>query len=298
VSVRFAIVGPTGAGKTALALSLADSHAVEVLSLDSVQVYRGLDIGSAKPTPDERARLPHHLVDLVEPTERFTAADWLARCEPAIADVVGRGKIPLLVGGTGLYLRLFTTGLAELPEADDALRGQLIADEAGTPGALHARLREIDAESAARIAPRDLVRLVRALEVHALTGRPLSSHLQAHAAARAEQSLPILLLDPPDDVLRAALVTRTQGMVHAGLVEEARALREKHGAVRPLEAVGYQQALELVDGAFAAAELVPRITTASWQFARRQRTWFRKAPGVVRYEDASQLLADARARLG
>jgi tRNA dimethylallyltransferase len=295
VSVRLALVGPTGAGKTALALALAETHAIEVVSLDSVQVYRGLDIGSAKPTPAERARVPHHLVDIVEPSERFTAADWLARADAAIDDVERRGRLPLLVGGAGLYLRVFCRGLAELPEADDALRARLSADEDAEPGQLHRRLAEVDPASAARIAPRDRVRLLRALEVHALTGRPLSAHhAEQSATSRAP---PLFVLDPPDDALRAAIIARASAMVQAGLVEEARQLRERHGPVRPLEAVGYKEALEHERGAFGVGELVPRITTATWQFARRQRTWFKKAPNARRFTDGRALLEEARVLL-
>jgi len=287
------LVGPTGAGKTALLLALADDLPIEVLSLDSVQVYRGLDIGSAKPTRAERARLPHHLVDLVEPDARFTAADWLAACERAIAEVRSRDRVPIVAGGTGLYLRLLTTGLAPLPPADDALRARLLAEEEAAPGALHARLTAIDPASAARIAPRDRVRLVRALEVAERSGRPLSQHLAAHAAARADRPLRVVYLDPPDDALCAALERRTEAMMRAGLVDEARGLRARFGPVRALDALGYKEALELVDGRFHPSELGARIVAASRQFARRQRTWFGKAPGALRVVDA----AAARAAL-
>lgn len=281
----WALVGATGVGKTAVALALASELPIEIVSLDSVQVYRGLDIGSAKPSLVERARLPHHLVDIADPNERFSAADWLERCEPAIADILARGKRPLVVGGTGLYLRLLSTGLAKLPAADDQLRASLLRQEREQPGMLHARLREIDPESAARLAPRDLVRLVRAVEVFELSGASLSAQLDAHAKTRDDRELRVVYLDPPAETLQAALATRTEAMIRAGLVEEARALRVRWGEVRPLAALGYKEALELVDGKFHPSELGQRIVVASRQFARRQRTWFGKAPGVVRVED-------------
>jgi len=280
----YVLVGVTGAGKSAVALALGAAHPIEIVSLDSVQVYRGLDIGSAKPSLEERGRLPHHLLDLVEPDARFSTADWLLACERALDDIRARGRIPLLVGGTGLYLRALTTGLAPLPPADDALRARLTAEEAGAPGVLHARLRELDPESAERLAPRDLVRVVRALEVQTLTGRSLSAHHAAHAAARGERALSVFVLDPPEPVLRTALVRRTEQMLAQGLVEEATALRARWGAVRPLDSVGYKEALERVDGRLPPGELAERIVLASRQFARRQRTWWRKLAGARSFE--------------
>ncbi|MEO6951985.1 MAG: tRNA (adenosine(37)-N6)-dimethylallyltransferase MiaA [Polyangia bacterium] len=280
------LAGPTASGKTAVALQLGERLPIEVVSLDSVQVYRGLDVGSAKPSLDERRRLPHHAVDLVDPDARYSTADWLHAAEVAIADIRARGRIPLVVGGTGLYWRALTTGLAELPSADDALRGSLVAEEAAQPGALHARLARIDAPSAARLAPRDTLRLVRALEVHHVSGRPLSEHLAQHAASRIDRGVQTIVLDRSDEDLRHAIEQRTQTMIETGLVEEARRLRQRWGAVRPLDAVGYREALQLVDGVFAERELLPRIVTATWQFARRQRTWFRKAGASLNETDA------------
>ncbi len=291
------LVGPTGAGKTALALALAAQAPVEVVSLDSVQVYRGLDIGSAKPTASERARLRHHVIDVADPDERFTAADWLERCEAAVADIRARGRVPLVVGGTGLYCRLLETGLAPLPEADEGLRAALHAEELAAPGALHARLAAIDPRTAERLSPRDRVRVIRALEVHRLSGRPLSEHLAEHAASRAARRLDVFLLEPSDAALRASLHGRAEAMLSAGLIAEARGLRERFGPVRPLEAVGYKEALQLVDGRFHASELTDRIVQASRQFARRQRTWWRKLVAAERAERAEALLPRLAARI-
>jgi tRNA dimethylallyltransferase len=285
------LVGPTGAGKTAAALTLALEHGLEVVSLDSVQVYRGLDIGSAKPSVEERRRVPHHLIDIVDPDARFNAADWLARAEAAIADVRGRGRVPIVVGGTGLYLRMLERGLAPLPAADDALRATLLAEEEEEPGRLHRRLSQVDPASAARLQPRDRVRIVRALEVHALSGRPLSAHLEEHVARRSERPLSVIRLEPPEAVMGAALAARTEAMLSAGLVEEARALRARYGPVRPLGSVGYKEALELCDGRFHPSELGGRITTATRQFARRQRTWWRSVAAATTVADAAGVRA-------
>ena len=288
-----ALVGPTGAGKTALALELARRTPIEVVSLDSVQLYRGFDIGSAKATGAERATLPHHLVDVAEPDERWSAARWLTAAERAILDVRARGNVPLVCGGTGLYLRALTTGLAELPAADDALRARLLDEERATPGSLHARLRTLDPTTASRLAPRDLVRVIRAIEVQTATGRPLSEHHETHAASRAAHAPTVLFLDPPLPLHDAALRRRSDEMLRAGLVDEARTLRARWGAVQPLEAVGYKEAIAALDGHLPETELAARITLASRQFARRQRTWFKKAPGVQRFEHPAELLEAA-----
>lgn len=284
------LAGPTASGKTAVALRLAERLPIEIVSLDSVQVYRGLDVGSAKPSRDERARLRHHAIDLVDPDARFSTADWLQAADLAIADIRARDRVPLVVGGTGLYWRALMTGLAELPSADDALRASLVAQEAAAPGTLHARLAVVDAPSAARIASRDTLRLVRALEVHAVSGRPLSEHLAEHAASRVDRRVQTIVLDRSNENLRSAIEQRARTMLDSGLVEEARALRDRWGAVRPLDAVGYREALQRVDGAFPATELLGRIVTATWQFARRQRTWFRKAGASLHEADAEVAL--------
>lgn len=290
------LVGATGSGKTAAALELAAQLPIEVISMDSVQVYRGMDIGSAKPTADERRRLTHHVVDVVDPDVAFSAADWLRHAERAIADVRSRHRIPLVVGGTGLYLRALRDGLAELPSAEVALRAELERCEDENPGSLHARLVAADPESAARIQPRDRVRIIRALEVHRLTGRPLSAWLREHAANRADRPLLHVVVDPPRAALEEGLSRRAEHMIATGLVTEAQALRARFGAVRPLSAVGYKEALAFTDGAITRAELVPRIVQATRQFARRQRTWWKKIEGARVVPDvagAAAVLRDA-----
>ncbi len=291
------LVGPTGAGKTALALELARRAPIELVSLDSVQLYRGLDIGSAKPTLAERAALRHHLVDIADPDERFSAARWLSLAEAALADIIARGRVPLVCGGTGLYLRALGSGLAELPSADDALRARLLGEEAAAPGTLHARLREVDPASAARIAPRDHVRLVRALEVHATTGRTLSAHFAEHAASRRQRPLDVLVLDPSIEEHAHAIEQRAEEMLRQGLVDEARALRERFGPVPVLDSVGYKEALATVDGKLHPSELGAAIARATRQFARRQRTWFKKAPGARQFDHPAPLLEAALRRL-
>ena len=246
--------------------------------MDSVQVYRCMDIGSAKASRAERDVLPHHVVDVVDPDERFSTAEWLAHAEAAIATVEARGRIPLLVGGAGLYLRALTDGLAKLPSADDAMRRQLESEERAQPGSLHARLIDLDPVSASRIQPRDRVRVVRALEIHALTGRPLSSWLAEHASHRPHRAMSTVVLDPPRAQHDVALRGRAEMMLEAGLVEEARTVRARFGNVRPLGAVGYKEAIAFLDGELTEGALVERIVQATRQFARRQRTWWNKAP--------------------
>ncbi len=291
------LAGVSGSGKTAAGLALATALPIEVLSMDSVQVYRGMDIGSAKPSPEERARAPHHLLDLVDPDTAFSAADWLRAAERALEDIRARERIPLLIGGTGLYLRALSDGFAELPSADAALRAELERSENAVPGCLHAKLSQVDPVSAARIQPRDRLRLVRALEVHALTGRPLSRWLAEHAASRAERRLVHVVIDPPRATLDAAVQQRTSSMLQAGLVAEARALRDRFGNARPLEAVGYKEALGFVDGQLAAAELEARIVQATRQFARRQRTWWRKLANATVVGDAASAVSVLRGLL-
>lgn len=290
-----AIVGPTASGKSAVALAVAEACGAEIVSCDSMQVYRGLDIGTAKPTAAERTRVPHHLIDVAEPDEPFSAARYAALADRAIAEIAARGRPVIVVGGTGLYLRALRWGLVDAPPRDDALRAQLYAEEAARPGALHARLAAVDPEAAGRLAPRDLVRVVRALEVHALTGRPISAHHAAHAP-RERHPMQVFVLDPPRDVLDRRIAARTDEMLAAGWVDETRRLAARYGrAVAPLGAVGYREILMFLEGALAEAELRPAIVRATRHYARRQRTWFRKEREVTFFADADALCARLRA---
>lgn len=289
VSRLVAIVGPTGSGKSALGLDLALARGGEIVSCDSLQVYRGLDIGSAKPTPEERARVHHHLVDIRDPDEEFSAADYARLARAAVEDVRDRGRLPILVGGTGLYLRALLVGLFEGPSRDPALRERLeaMADRFGD-ARVHRLLRRVDPEAAARIHPRDRLRIVRALEVFRSTGRPISAQQQEGLAPLAGFDTLIVGLDPPRPELRARMEQRTRAMLDQGLVDEVRGLlaRGYSAELRPLQAIGYRQALALVGGRLSAEQALRAIVTESMQYAKRQRTWFRHQARVRWFETA------------
>ena len=295
------LAGPTASGKSALALALAERFAVEIVSVDSAQVYRGMDIGTAKPDAATRARVPHHLVDLLDPTEAYSAARFRADALSAIAAIRARGRVPLLVGGTMLYFKALAEGLSALPAADPALRARLDAraSAAGWP-ALHAELARIDPATAARVAPTDAQRIQRALEVHALTGTPLSRLLGVREADGALGPAVAVALLPPDRArLHAAIARRFDAMLAAGLVDELAALRRRYALTPELPAmrcVGYRQAWEYLDGAIDAATLRAKGIAATRQLAKRQFTWLRAWPATP-FDAESPGLADAVAAL-
>lgn len=290
------LMGPTGAGKTAAALALATRLPVEVVSVDSALVYRGLDIGTAKPDPGERRRVPHHLIDLCEPDEAYSAARFRADALAAIETIAARGRVPLLTGGTGLYFRLLESGIAEVPASPPSVRAEVQAElrEVGS-AAMHARLAAVDPASAARIHPRDPQRITRALEVYRASGRPFSSYLEARPGAGLARPLVKCVLAPVDrEGLRRRLALRFAGMLERGLVNEVRALlaRQTVTAASPgLRAVGYREVVRYLEGELGRAEMVEAAVTATRQYAKRQYTWFRAerdatwfdsdAPGVI-----------------
>lgn len=274
------IVGPTASGKSSLAMALADQLDAEIVSCDSQQVYMGLDIGTAKPSKEDRQRVPHHLLDVVTPAETFHAARWAGLAERAVRHIAGRGRVPLVVGGTGLYLRAFLEGLFEAPPPDPAIRARHRAQAADIGvDALHARLASVDPDAAAQIQPRDLLRISRALEIFEQTGVPISV-LRKRAAARSRWAAQVVVLDPPLATLRAAIERRFDAMIAAGLLEETRRLRAQWGAAaRPLQALGYRQMGEHLDGRVTLEQAVAEAKSATVAYARRQRTWFRKTTG-------------------
>ena len=286
-----AVVGPTASGKSALALRLARERAGEIVSCDSLQVYRGLDIGTAKPTPEERRLVPHHLVDVAAPDEPFSAASYARRAREAVASIARRDRLPLVVGGTGLYLKALLQGLFEGPSRDEGLRARLerLAERHGD-SRLHRVLAGRDPEAAARIGPRDRVRTVRALEVLLATGRPISAHHRAGAEPLRGFRVLVIGLAPSRDELRRRVEARTRGMLEAGLLDEIRRLLDAGYAedLRPLRAIGYRQALAVLRGEMALAEAEATIVTETMRFAKRQMTWFRHQADVAWYSDADE----------
>jgi tRNA dimethylallyltransferase len=275
------IAGPTGSGKTALAVELARRLGGEVVGADSQQLVRTLDVGTAKPTPAERAAVPHHLLDVVEPGDALDAARYLALADEAIAGIAGRGALPVVAGGTGLYLRALLHGVVPAPGRDPALRARLEAEAArlGRP-ALHARLAAVDPAAAARIQENDLVRVVRALEIAAGGRRPSELHA-AHAFRESRYRALFLALDPPRAALHARIDARVEAMFAGGLLDEARALLERPGRPLPVRLpIGYAEAAAVVEGALPLAEAVRRVQVAHRRYARRQVIWLRKEPGV------------------
>jgi tRNA dimethylallyltransferase len=281
-----AILGPTASGKSALGLALAEQLGGEILCCDSMQVYRGMDIGTAKPTPAEQAVVPHHLLDLVAPDAQFHAAAWAAAAREAIALVVARGRLPIIVGGTGLYYRALIKGLFEAPKPDPEIRArhQLEAEAQGI-AALQERLRAVDPEAAAKILPGDLVRTSRALEVYEQTGVTISELRRRGAVAPPVLCAFSMLLDVAMDRLRPAISERVEGMMAAGFLAEVRRLRAAgFGGARALAALGYRQLGEYLDGALTLEEAVARTKLATVAFARRQRTWFRREHIILRMQ--------------
>jgi tRNA dimethylallyltransferase len=280
--IRIAVIaGPTASGKTALAVALARRLGGEIVNADSQQVYRGLDVGTAKPTPEERAAAPHHLLDLVEPGEGMDAARFVALADAAVAEVAARGRLPVVAGGTGLYLRALLHGVVAAPGRDPALRARLEEEAArlGRP-ALHARLAQVDPEAAGRIRPNDLVRVVRALEIVAGGRRPSELHA-AHAFREDRYDAVLLALDPPREELHARIDARVRLMFAGGILDEARALYARlAGAAPPRLPIGYAEALACARGELDLEEAIRRVQVAHRRYARRQVIWLRRERGV------------------
>jgi tRNA dimethylallyltransferase len=265
-------------------MALAARHPIEIVSVDSAQVYRGMDIGTAKPSAAERSRVPHHLIDRLDPTERYSAGRFRADCVDAIMEIQGRGKIPLLVGGTMLYYKALSQGLDSLPLAEPGMRAQIDARAArhGWP-ALHADLAKVDPVTAARLSPNDAQRIQRALEVWELTGRPISE-LQKAAALPLPFELKAYALIPEDRAeLHRRIAERFERMLKDGLVEELAALRKRHDLhpdLPSMRCVGYRQAWGFLEGEYGASELRAKGIAATRQLAKRQLTWLRSLPGI------------------
>lgn len=275
------VVGPTASGKTALAVALAERLGGEVVSADSVQLYRRFDVGTGKPSPEERARAPHHLIDAVEPDSPMDAARWAALADAAIADIVARGRVPIVCGGTFLFVRALLHGLAQAPPADASIRArhQELAARQGR-AALHEELARRDSEAAARLHPNDLVRVSRALEVLELTGRPLGAAHAEHGFREAKYSPTIIGPARESAELDERITRRVRAMLAGGWVDEVQSLLAAGlGAARAMRSVGYRQIAEAIGaGVGELGPLEAQIVAATRVFARRQRTWLRDQP--------------------
>ena len=293
--LAIALMGPTASGKTDLAVRLVRELPVEIISVDSVMVYRGMDIGSAKPGPEILAEAPHRLIDILDPVEACSAAGFVARAREAMTDISAAGRIPLLVGGTMLYFRAMIHGLSQLPSADPGLRAELEA-EAKERGwdALHARLAEVDPPAAARIHPNDPQRIQRALEVYALTGTPLSE-LQQQAEPLPWQFVKLALLPSDRQVLHERIARRFEQMLAEGLVGEVEGLYARgdlHEGLPSIRAVGYRQVWHYLQGRINYTEMQEQGVAATRQLAKRQLTWLRSEPSLEVFDALDQKSGD------
>jgi tRNA dimethylallyltransferase len=304
----YALLGPTASGKSALAVRLADKIPVEIVSLDSALVYRGMDIGTAKPGAALRARVPHHLIDIIDPDQSYSAGRWREDALRAIEGIFQRDRIPLLVGGTMLYYRALIAGLDALPQADARIRAEIDVEAArrGWP-ALHAELAKVDAETARRLAPNDAQRIQRALEIWRLTGKPLSQLQGAEKPALPFAVRGVALL-PDRALLHERIARRFDAMLRLGLIDEVKALKKKHrlsAAMPSMRAVGYRQVWEYLEGESDKATMRRRAVAATRQLAKRQLTWLRSFPDLLRLDTggaqdpavALHLLLDERREL-
>ena len=295
------LAGPTASGKSAIAMALAKQVPLEIVSVDSALVYRGMDIGTAKPSLADRAAVPHHLIDLLDPREAYSAAQFAADATRLVGEINARGRLPLLVGGTMLYFKILSDGLDALPAADPAIRAALAAEafKRGWP-ALHAELARVDPASAARLPPTDAQRIGRALEVFRATGRTLSSF---HTAPRADQPAALIALEPLSRAwLHERIAARFDAMLASGLIDEVRALRwrgDLHADLPSMRCVGYRQAWVALDEGLTGEALVAAVRergiAATRQLAKRQLTWLRGMQREVVACDGDDVLAQVAA---
>jgi tRNA dimethylallyltransferase len=291
------LMGPTASGKTTLAAAIAKKLPVEIISVDSAQVYRHMNIGTAKPAPELLARVPHHLIDLIEPHESYSAARFRDDALIAMREITERGNIPMLVGGTMLYFQALTEGLNELPEADATIRLIIdtMAEKSGWP-ALHAELARADPETAARLEPRDAQRIQRALEIYYITGKTMSELLRRPRYVYFPYSaIRVALVPAQREVLHERIAQRFEAMLEQGLIEELKRLREEYGlelSMPSMRCVGYRQAWHYLDGLLTLAELRAKGIAATRQLAKRQLTWLRSMQDVTEFDCLAEDLDD------
>lgn len=278
------ICGPTASGKTALALELAQRFPIEVISADSRQVYREMDIGTAKPTAAERESVPHHLIDVVDPDEEFTAANFVEQGRRLVFDILSRAKLPFVVGGTGLYIRSLTEGLLDAPGGNEAVRSELWElEKKEGEGALHRLLQQKDPVLAARVHPRNTVRIIRALEVLALTGQPLSQLQSLHAFSDRPFETLKIGLNPDRDELCRRIDSRVEIMLESGLLDEVKGVLERGYSpqLKSLQTIGYRECIRHLEGELSLEEAVSLIQRETRRYAKRQLTWFRRDNSTI-----------------
>jgi tRNA dimethylallyltransferase len=275
------ILGPTGSGKTSLSVALAQRFEGEIVSCDSVAVYRGLEIGSAKPSPEQRKLIPHHLLDVVDPDAFYTAGDYSRAAREAIAGIAGRGRLPIITGGTGLYLRALLQGLFPGPQRSPALRDRLLRKaETRGPLCLHRILKRLDPASAARIHANDTAKVIRAIEVTLAASRPMSEAWKDGREALTGYRILRLGLDPVRSELYERLNARARAMFGQGLIEETRELISRYGRTPVLDSLGYRQAAQHLAGALTLEQAIAAASQGHRNYAKRQLTWFRREPEV------------------
>ena len=277
------ICGPTGSGKTSLAMLLAKHFPIEVISADSRQVYRLMDIGTAKATKEEQAAVRHHMIDLIDPNQEFSVAEFVDQARPLIADISARGCIPCVVGGTGLYIRALLGGLADLPNGDDALRQYLHQREQQEgEGTLYRHLQTVDPVAAQAIHPNNLVRIVRAIEVFELTGKRMSDLKDAHQFGQKNYDVIKFSYNFPREELFARINARTLQMFDQGLVAEVEMLVKKYSfSLKSLQTLGYREVLRYLKGDISAQQMVSDVQKFTRHYAKRQLTWFRTEPEII-----------------
>jgi tRNA dimethylallyltransferase len=285
VNLLVAIAGPTGSGKSSLALRVAAGRHGEIVNCDSIQLYRHLDIGSAKPSPAERGAIPHHLIDVLDPDQIFTAGEYSRRARDVLSEITGRGRLPIVAGGTGFYLRALLDGLFHGPRRDQPLRDRLATRERRRPGSLHRLLVRFDTASARRIHPNDLPKVMRALEVCLLTRRPLSDHFAAGRDALSGYRVIKIGLFPDREALYARLEERARRMFEGGLIDEVRGVRARGfpASSKALESLGYRQAVQVIQGELTVKEALFYTIRDTRRYAKRQMTWFRRETGLEIY---------------
>jgi len=297
------VLGPSGSGKSELAVFLAKAIDGEVVNCDSLQLYRGFDIGTAKLAEAERRGVPHHLIDVLHPTELFTAGEYARRARNILMEIAGRGHVPMIVGGTGFYLRALLEGLFPGPSRDSTVRERLELRERKKPGSLHRILARLDPATATRIHRNDKKKIIRALEVRLLEGRPIST-LYAQGRAALSGFTPVKLgLNPNRALLYQRLDARTRGIFERGLIEEVAGLLAAGvpATAKPFESLGYKQALQVIAGRWTAEQALQSTQSETRQYAKRQLTWFRKEPAVHWLEgfgDEARIQQEASAMVG